>query len=255
MKTMIAAAVTAASVGAMAAHADVTQYVRASAGIASLDDSDNSGEFTTAATLLPAGAEVTDGTSVGWTTEFDNGTFLSAAYGVGLANGLRFEGELSFTNNDVDTHTGVTVGGGAVGALDAANLVPGVDEALGVSIGDLVADGQGSVETMGLAGNVYYDFAFTDTPFSAFVGAGLGFAQVDVDYSPSSTVIVDDDETVLFYQIMVGGEYAITEKTALYAGYRFRSSEDVETEVSLFPATLDVETQANIFEAGVRFSF
>ncbi len=250
--TMITASAVALA-SASAAHAQ--QYARVSGGVSLLGDSDNDGEFTFDGVLLPAGAAVTDGTSVGWNTEFDPGYFVSGAYGYALKNGLRFEGEVSYSANNVDTHTGVTVGGGAVGALDAANLVPGVDEELGVSIAGLVADGQGSVETLGFAVNAYYDYDFANTPFSAYVGAGLGVGQVDVDYSPSNTEIIDDDATVLLYQVMVGGEYDVTETVALFGGYRFRGTTDVETEVALFPADLDIENRANILEAGVRFSF
>ncbi len=251
--TMMITASAVALSTASAAHAQ--QYARVSGGVSFLSDSDNEGDFTFDGTLLPAGAAVTDGTPVGWTTEFDPGYFVSGAYGYALKNGLRFEGEVSFSANDVDTHTGVTVGGGAVGALDAANLVPGVDDALGVSIADLVADGQGSVETLGFAVNGYYDYDFADTPFSAYIGAGLGVGQVDVDYSPSNTEIIDDDATVFLYQVMVGGEYDVTERVAVYSGYRFRGTTDVETDVALFPAELDIENRANILEAGLRFSF
>ncbi len=239
-----------------ASAASAQHYVRASAGLSALMDSDNSGNFTASATLQPVGVPVTPDTSVAWTTEFENGVFLSGAYGYELPVGLRIEGELSYTSNDVDTHAGVTLAGSiAADGLDAANLLIGTDAAVGIEIGDLVADGQGSVETLGVAANVYYDFDFEGSPFSAYVGGGLGLAQVDVDYSPSGFVIVDDNDTVLLYQVMVGGEYALSDTLSLYGGYRYRATPDVETEVSLFPADLDIEYSANILEAGVRVAF
>lgn len=259
MKITASLAAIAASMTIVAGAQAQSQYVRGSAGFAMLEDSDNSGAFTQDFALGVIDATVPSGTGLGWTTEFDNGLFLSGAYGVALENGLRFEGEVSFSNNDVDTHSGVTValdGFGNIDGVDAGVLLGATQtEPLGVTVGDLVADGQGSVETLSIAANAYYDIAFEDTPFSVYIGGGLGFAQVDVDYSPSGVGIIDDDDTVFLYQIMLGGEYMVSEGVSLYTGYRFRATEDVETEVALFPAALEIENTANIIEAGVRFTF
>lgn len=124
-----------------------------------------------------------------------------------------------------------------------------------MTVADLVADGQGEITTVGYAINGYYDFDIQDTPFTAYIGGGLGIAEVEVDYSPSATPIVSDKEMVGFYQIMAGGSYAVSETTEFYTGYRWRQSGDAETASSLIPASLDVENASHIIEAGVRYSF
>lgn len=253
---MTAGAALALTAGAASAQ---ETYVSGSAGFNFQTDSDNAGAFTRdfvtgAGGAIPAGTTLPQGASVGWTTEFDTGLFLSAAYGLRFQDQFRVEGEISYTSADIDTHGGVTVGGDAIGGADAAVLITG-SAPLGVSVSDLVADGQGDVTSVGYALNGYYDFPVRDTAFTAYIGAGAGVAEVEVDYSPSGTQIVSDTEMVGFYQLMGGGSYALSDDTEFYAGYRWRQSEDAQTNSTLIPSTLDVENASHILEAGVRYTF
>ena len=91
--------------------------------------------------------------------------------------------------------------------------------------------------------------------FTPYVGAGLGVGFVNVDYAPSGVGIVNDDETVFAYQLVAGASYDLSDRTALFVQYRYRATEDVETKVDLFPASLDVENRASVIEAGLRFNF
>lgn len=232
-------------------------YVAGTIGVGILTDSDNSGafvgDFTTGeGTTIPAGTVLPDGTSVGWTTEFETGLALSGAFGV-RSGPFRGEFEIGYQSNDVDTHTGVAVGGGGIGTEDAGVLITGSPN-LNVTVGDLVADGQGDVQTLFYSVNGYYDIQL-DSPFTPFVGVGIGAADVDVEYAPSATPIVDDGETVFFYQLMAGGSFAVNENVELFGLYRFRDAGDVSTDVSLFNANLDVEIQSHVFEVGARFAF
>lgn len=241
------------------------QYVSGSAGFNFQADSDNSGAFTRDFTTgdgvaVPAGTVLPAGTDLGWTTEFETGLFLAAAYGysfdAGMANGgsFRVEGEISYTSADVDTHTGVTAGGSALGAADAAVLITG-SAPLGVTVEDLVADGRGDITSLGYAVNGYYDLPIEGTAFSAYGGLGVGIAEVEIDYSPSDVAIVNDTEMAGFFQVMAGGSYAFSDAVEGFAGYRYRMSQDLETDSALVPAGLDVENQNHILEVGVRYSF
>lgn len=232
-------------------------YGSVSAGWAWLDDSDNSGEFTSdfttgEGTTIPAGTVLPAGSSLGWTTEFDDGYAIAAAFGRRFGN-WRGELELAYQSNDVDTHRDVQAAGIPLGAEDAGVLITGSPN-LGVSVADLVADGRGSVETTFAMANVYYDFNAW-SGFTPYVGAGVGAGFVDVDYSPSGVQIVDDDATVLAYQVMAGASYDVSDRMEVFAQYRYRATEDVETDVALFDADLDIENRASVLEAGVRFAF
>lgn len=257
MKTLMT--VVALGVVATAPALAQQQYVSASAGFNFQSDSDNSGAFTSDfvtgdGVAVPAGTTLPAGTSLAWTTEFDEGLFLSAAYGRYLTDAVRVEAELSYTTADVDTHTGVTAGGGALGAADAAVLITG-SAPLGVTVADLVADGQGDITSLGLAANVYYDIALGEGPVSAYIGGGVGIADVDVEFTPSAVEVLSDSATVGFYQIMFGGAYELSETTSLFAGYRWRQSGDAELDTALVPAELDIENASQILEFGVRFGF
>lgn len=248
-----------AALAALSAPAAAQQYVSGSVGVTMQTDSDNSGAFsrdfvTGDGVAVPAGVVLPSGTDVGWTTEFDTGLFVSAAYGYRLNEMFRVEAELSYQSADVDTHTDVQAGGSALGAADAAVLITG-SAPLGVTVADLVADGQGELTSTGLAINGYYDLPIENSPFALYAGAGLGLAEVNVEYAPSGVGIVDDTEMSAFFQAMAGGSYAISDSTAFYGGYRYRVYEDAETDSALIPAGLDVENASHILELGVRYSF
>ncbi len=232
-------------------------YGSVSVGAAWLDDTDNSGQFdspftTGAGTTIPSGTVLPAGTSVGWTTEFDEGYTVSAAIGRQFG-AFRGELELAYQSNDIDTHNNVAVGGGIIDSEDAGVLITGSPN-LGVTVGALVDDGEGSIDTTYLMANGYYDFTPLG-PVRPYVGGGVGVGFVNVDYSPSGVQIVDDDATVFAYQLIAGASYDISDRTALFAQYRYRATDDVETDVSLFDATLDVENRSSIIEAGLRFRF
>lgn len=235
------------------------QYVSASAGFNFQADSDNAGAFTSdfatgEGVAVPAGTVLPAGTTVGWTAEFETGLFAAAAYGWRFSDTFRIEAELSYASADVDTHVGVQAGGGALGAADAAVLITG-SPALGVTVADLVADGQGDISSLGYAINGYYDLAIEELPFDLYAGLSVGLAELDIDYSPSDVTIIDDTQMVGFFQLMAGGSYPVIETTDLFAGYRFRQFSDAEADSALIPATLDIENTNHIPEFGVRFSF
>lgn len=234
-------------------------YASVSAGISSLDDSDNSGQTTAAfntgngAPAIPNGTTIASGTSVGWTTVFDDGSVISGEVGRAFDNGLRVGVEVSVTQNDVDTHRGVAVGGTVIDAVDAAVLT-GSATPLGASVGQVVADGRGEVTSTSLFANVYYDFN-KGGRFQPYVGGGIGFSDVEVVYIPSGVPIVDDGETKFAYQVRGGAAFAVTEKLDVFGEATYRATDDIETEVSLFPARLGIENRATQLTVGVRYRF
>lgn len=238
---------------------ELEPYVSISAGASFLRDSDNDGAFvgdfaTGDGVSIPAGTVLPSGTGVGWTTEFDTGFTVGGAAGVTFLDRIRGEIEIAYQSNDVETHTDVVAGGIPLGGADAGVLITG-SPALGVTTADLVADGQGSVDTLFVMANAFYDFGDDSWFARPYVGGGLGLGIVDVDYSPSGVTIIDDSQTAFAYQVMAGLSAAITPNLDVFGGYRYRATSDVETDVSLFSATLDIENEAHIAEAGIRFKF
>lgn len=231
-------------------------YVGGSVGINAQNDSDNSGTtdaFTTGNLGDGTTLDVADGTPYGWSTEFEQGLAVSGEIGRRYGNGLRVGVELAYSDADVDTHTDVTLGGGPIGTLDAAS-VAGSPDPLGVTVADVVADGQGDITSTALFVNGYYDFG-AGGAFQPYIGAGLGFADVNVTYNPSGIGIIDDSETKLAYQLKAGATYLVSDTWEVFGEYAYRATEDIEVNNDLFPGTLDIENKQNIFAVGARYRF
>lgn len=253
LKTIIAGAASALLLGAPAAAQD--WYVSGSIGYGQQNDSNNAGQtgaFTTGNIGDGTTIDVAANTPYGWSTEFDGGTVVSAELGARFGSNLRAGVEISYQNADVDTHTNVTLGGGDIGGLDAAALA-GAPDPLGVSVGALVADGQGEIESTSVFANVYYDFG--EDSFKPYVGAGLGFSDVNVTYAPSNVGIIDDGETKLAYQVKAGATYAFDNNWEVFGEYTYRATEDIEVNNDLFPGDLEIENQSNLFSVGARYRF
>ncbi|WP_428407870.1 P44/Msp2 family outer membrane protein [Hyphococcus sp.] len=232
-------------------------YVSASGGVSLLNNSDNEGAFVGAfttgeGTTVPAGAVLPDGTDVGWETEFDTGYAFAGAIGKDFG-WLRGEVEVAYQSNGVDAHSGVSAGGIALDGEDAGVLITGSPN-IGVSVGDLVADGRGDVSTLFVMANVFYDID-TGGRLTPYIGGGAGVGFADVDYSPSGVAIIQDDASVFAYQAMAGVAYAVSPSLDLTVGYRYRATSDVEVDADLFSARFDIENKTSIIEAGLRFSF
>lgn len=240
-----------------AAHAQ-DWYAGGSLGILMQDDSDNSGAtgaFNTGngAPAVPNGTPVAAGTPYGWNTEFDDGVAISAEVGMRYGGGLRSGLELAYTKSDVERHSGVTLGGTVIDGVDAAVLTGSATQ-LGATVGAVVADGRGDITNTALFANLYYDFA-TGGAFEPYVGAGIGFAQVDVDYSPSGVGIINGDDTAFAWQLKGGVTWKIDPSWEAYGEYAYRQTDDVSFDNQLFPGSLDIENTQSIFSAGVRFRF
>lgn len=236
---------------------DTTGYVRGALGASFLKDSSNRGEFvpdfTIAGTALD-GVTLPEGTPLGWETEFENG--LSTSLAAGFKTGsVRIEVEYARSQNDVDTHSGVFAGDVQLDEVDATVLVKGVTDDLGVTTGALVANGQGDITANYLFANAMYDLTADDAPVQPYVGAGIGLGFVGVDYSPSDTPIIDDDETVFAYQVMAGARVPFSGGWSGFGELSYRGTSDVETDIGLFGGELDIENRGTILEIGLQYDF
>ena len=254
LRNMIAALAVACALPGAAAAQD--WYAGGSLGWLQQGDSSNSGEtgaFTTGNLGDGTTLDVAAGTSYGWETEFDTGLSVQGEVGMRFDGGLRAGVELVYTQADVDTHTDVTLGGSSIDGVDAAALA-GAADPLGVTVGDLVADGQGEITSLGLFANAYYDFN-TAGQLQPYLGGGIGFMDVDVEYAPSGVTIIDDGETAFAWQLKAGATYVITEQWELFGEYAYRQTSDIEVDNSLFPGSLEIENQQNVVSVGARVRF
>ncbi len=238
------------------AFAKPEPYVSIAAGLALQSDSGNAGTLgagfvTGEGTTIPSGTPLPN-EPVSWTTEFETGVFIAGAAGLDWGF-VRTELEVGFQDADVSGHQNVIAAGLALANEDAAVLIPN-SPSIGTDVATLGADGRGQVDQLTAFGNVIFDIEF-DRPFSVYVGGGAGIMNVDVTYEPSLTTIVEDEKTVFGYQALAGVSFNVSDELDWTIGYRFRMSEDVEVDTTLFPGTLEIENRSSNFELGLRYKF
>jgi len=154
------------------------------------------------------------------TVEFDPGIAIGTYIGYTFGK-MRIEGEIAGQKNDIDQ----------IGAKIS-----------GVSIS---SDMNGEETNVAFLANGYYDFT-NSSPFTPFVSAGIGFANVNIEVEDLD---VSDDDTVFAYQVGVGIAYTINERVSIDAKYRYLGTTDVEI------AGADCEFGSHNILAGVRISF
>jgi opacity protein-like surface antigen len=113
------------------------------------------------------------------------------------------------------------------------------------------ADAEGDVKTWAALINAYYDF-LPAQDFSPYVSLGLGAARHHGELDAIGglgTPGTDGSDTVFAYQIGAGASYSLTEKTALWGGYRFLGTSDPDFD------GVSAEYDAHELRLGLRFNF
>lgn len=164
-------------------------------------------------------------------TEFDDGEILSIAYGWRMA-GYRAEIELSSMSNDVESHS---LNGGAE-----------------------LAGATGEASATALMGNILLDID-TGSAFTPYFGAGIGFADVDADGFGVAAIpdVLNDGDSVLAYQLILGGSFALSPTASLFAQYNWFNTEEAEVSTSVATGAVptDIDYEGYSFRVGARFDF
>jgi opacity protein-like surface antigen len=233
------------------AHASET-YIGVSGGVSWANDSANAGEFDSTVPATPDWGAIPAGTSLGWDTEFSTGYALSGQVGIKFDSGFRAELELAYSDNGVKTHSGLAAGGTVIDNVDVAVLTRGAPSGANPTVGQVIADDDGGVTTIGGYLNAYYDIK-TWSSFAPYIGAGIGYRNVKVDYQPSGVPVADDSDSGLAWQLMAGASFVVSDKVDLFAQYTYRDSFDrAEVPLDLVPATLGVESTQSLVTLGLR---
>jgi len=161
-------------------------------------------------------SDIDDGIDTGEFT-YDTGFGFVGALGSSLQNGGRVEAELGYRKNDLDELK-----------------VDGLGK----------ADVDGDITSLSLMGNAYYDIS-TEGSFSPYIGAGLGFANLEGDLDDFGS----EDDTVFAYQLILGGSFASSEKLSVDLQYRYFATDDPEFD------EIDSEYSTHNVMIGLRRSF
>jgi opacity protein-like surface antigen len=169
---------------------------------------------------VPAGGNVI--------SKFEDGYGVGVALGMKLPSRFRVEGELFWQENDIDS--------GRLGPVQLSAL-GGLNGDVGVWGGML---------------NGYYDFM--DGPLVPFIGLGVGYAQVDANVNLGDISVIDDDDTVLAYQGILGVSYDFMPNLQGVLAYRYLSLDDPQFKDQI-GEKVDSEYDSQSVDVGLRYSF
>ncbi|MDC9824024.1 outer membrane beta-barrel protein [Devosia sp. ZB163] len=166
------------------------------------------------------------------------------------------EGDYYDNTYDIDTDTGYMLGV-AVGTkvfdalrveLELSGGSSGINEVSDPD--DVWADFDGSVSTLYLLGNLWYDLD-VGGGITPYVGGGVGLGHANIDFTDWNWEV---SGTGLAFQIGAGVQFEIASGIALDLGYRYKAMpgltlEDEDDE------PLDVNIGSHVVQAGLTFSF
>jgi len=165
--------------------------------------------------------------------DFDLGFRVGGALGYDFG-AYRVEGEIAYRLNDTDVGTASGFGTGPV---------------------------TGEVSAISFMANGYYDFLMQNSPLVPYLGLGVGFANVDADFTaPNSPLTLIDDSAIVFaWQFMFGLGYNISSTTTLTVDYRYFVTADPEFSPgpAVGPGLPDIQTEYgnHSFNFGARVAF
>jgi len=174
------------------------------------------------------------------TSEFGTGYLVDDAVGYAHSSGLRGELALGYRSNDLDSLTIANDGG-------VGNFL-GVGSLNGLSTSNVGGD----VRMISLMANGYYDFDLGNG-LRPFVGAGIGAGFVDVEASVFGLKLVDDGDTVIAYQGVVGISYDVTRDMSVSLLYSYFTTADPSL-TDVVGESFDTEYSSHNFMLGVRFT-
>lgn len=138
-------------------------------------------------------------------SEMETGYVISGVAGYDFG-AFRLEGEIAYRENDIDK----------------------------ISYFNDDTDSSGDVSAFTFMVNGYFDFE-NRTAFTPYIGAGIGYARVDVEgkaaytsWGSTTTVELDDDDSGLAYQLMAGLAWDLSDNFALDLSYRYLGCDDIE---------------------------
>jgi opacity protein-like surface antigen len=149
---------------------------------------------------------------------FDSGFLFGAALGYDFVGPFRSEVEYTWQKNDLDR-------------LSYDNLYGNFN--------------QGDLKTQAFMANGYYDVD-TGSPWSPFIGVGLGIAKVDLN---TPALPLGDNDSVFAYQFMAGVAYEISNNLSVDAQYRYFGTQDATIQDA------DFSTSSNDLMLGIRYTF
>ena len=150
----------------------------------------------------------------------DAGFMFGIALGTKI-NGFRLEGEVASRINDGDKLSGP---GGSVSI-------------------------SGDTTATSLMVNGYYDFSSSGS-VAPFLGAGIGFANIAIDYP----YLADDDDVVFAYQLIAGIGFTVNPKLTFDLSYKFLGT-STPSFSDVVGDEFDLDYSSHAIQVGLRYAF
>lgn len=112
--------------------------------------------------------------------------------------------------------------------------------------------GEASIKTLMINGLFNLENSTPFTPYAG-VGFGIGFVELSNEQSHANNPHELTDSNFAF-QLMLGAEYALTDKIALTSGYRYLNGGEV-TQQYLDDAKVSLDLDSHNFESAIKYSF
>jgi opacity protein-like surface antigen len=120
-------------------------------------------------------------------------------------------------------------------------------------VGGPLASGEGEVEAYGAMFNVFYSPEYLNWPVYPYIGAGVGYAEVETSLALNAFT-VNDDDSVLAYQGILGVRWPVTENVSLTLDGRYFSMENPEfTGSGGEPFEFEYDSITGVFGLQYRF--
>ena len=124
-----------------------------------------------------------------------------------------------------------------------------------LKIADVDLDIGGDLTVMSYMGNVYVDFD-NATPFTPYIGGGLGVAEISANNLNRPGILnVDDEDTVFAYKVGGGFALTLTSFLDLTLDYHYFGTDDIQFDNSVTSTDFDPGYNSHNVNGGIRFRF
>lgn len=169
------------------------------------------------------------------------------------------DGETWFRNDLTENRLGGSLAAGVAAQLNSGALRTELEFIHNADIKDrYTMDGwetTSKLRTQAYMLNFYYDFD-TDSKFTPYVGAGVGYAKVKANLINNN---INTSDNNLAWQLGAGISYAMNDNLSIDAGYRYMDYGDLSETSSWgrqgFLVKSSLDTSANEVYVGLRYSF
>jgi len=170
--------------------------------------------------LYDATAESTSAGVSNQEIDYDSGAAFDITLGGRVKEGLRVEGEVFYTENDVS------------------------------SIRPAGNPGSGETTSLGVVLSAVLDFRPVGG-FNPFIGLGAGIAEIDSTLN-SATSVLTGSNSELLYQIQIGADYSLSDDLDLFFVSKYRMSSDYQLTQGDNGSIFDYEFQGSAMSIGLR---